>query len=547
MSRSSGAIIDAFGEYLTGARSDLPNRWQRDNVLTEAGEDGRAVLYSYGRHFPMCEYFPAGRHGRRRPLLLLNGDTFSVTTSRHQNQARGMADRVARAIGADVLVIPYATLGAAGIARETVRPLEVRPDRTVTLDTVPVPFALDDVGTAHSSAPFEGWRERGTRYTWRDENGRRYIRDIVTESSELIAGAGYYLPNGERLEGFTLTTEQRDAGAEWQSERREWRQLSEPIVRPATVATTAAGDGWTELEQDGAGGYQLVRRRHMLGDSLFTARARGRRRKFLSSWDENERNLYFLAELPRTPASTVAAAIDALAPPAVHAALAQGRDVKRQGDIFFIPVDLEDAAVYGRAVARARLTQWTIGARPRAGELGYVDARTRADRIRAEYLRLRRPTRVASHVPRRPGALTAEEWRAIHNVPTWDEQYARESIIRKHGASVSEYRRDDWRQTERRYRARRGKLEQLPASDALWRARSTVDAQDRDALAAILAVYGTSHTATEVARASRGAVYVRGIVRHVPALVGEGRARDHVNVKLGDTWHLAVRNTVPRQ
>ena len=77
---------------------------------------------------------------------------------------------------------------------------------------------------------------------------------------------------------------------------------------------------------------------------------------------------------------------------------------------------------------------------------------------------------------------------------------------------------------------------------------SPVWGRNRDRIAETLRVHGTSHTATEVARATFGRVYVRGTVRHVPDLAGERRQRDHVDVKLGDgeTWYLAVRNTVPR-
>jgi hypothetical protein len=58
-----------------------------------------------------------------------------------------------------------------------------------------------------------------------------------------------------------------------------------------------------------------------------------------------------------------------------------------------------------------------------------------------------------------------------------------------------------------------------------------------------LRVLGTNHSVTEGVVLKGGAVLGRGIMRHEP----EGwRPPDHAKQKLGDTWHLLVRNTVPR-
>jgi len=71
---------------------------------------------------------------------------------------------------------------------------------------------------------------------------------------------------------------------------------------------------------------------------------------------------------------------------------------------------------------------------------------------------------------------------------------------------------------------------------------------DRETVRAHLAVYGTAHTATEVARVG-SAVYVRGTVRHAVDLeTGRAGGPDHRPIVLtADRWYLAVRNTVPRQ
>ena len=45
-----------------------------------------------------------------------------------------------------------------------------------------------------------------------------------------------------------------------------------------------------------------------------------------------------------------------------------------------------------------------------------------------------------------------------------------------------------------------------------------------------------------------GTTYARGTMYHEPDIINDLRPADHARVKLADkTWHLVVRNTVPRQ
>ena len=80
--------------------------------------------------------------------------------------------------------------------------------------------------------------------------------------------------------------------------------------------------------------WRWTENRHRLGDALFTAVRNGYRGRYLSSFDYNEpAPLYFLCEVPaRGVPPTVDAAIDSLAPRAVHAARLNGKPVERQGD-----------------------------------------------------------------------------------------------------------------------------------------------------------------------------------------------------------------------
>lgn len=58
-------------------------------------------------------------------------------------------------------------------------------------------------------------------------------------------------------------------------------------------------------------------------------------------------------------------------------------------------------------------------------------------------------------------------------------------------------------------------------------------------------LFGTAHTATEVATMPDGRQYARGMLYHDPAIVGERRPPDHRRRKLGKRWHAIARNTVP--
>ena len=58
-------------------------------------------------------------------------------------------------------------------------------------------------------------------------------------------------------------------------------------------------------------------------------------------------------------------------------------------------------------------------------------------------------------------------------------------------------------------------------------------------------LYGTAHTASEVATMPNGLQYARGCLYHDPAVLGEKRPADHARRKLGRFWHLIARNTVP--
>lgn len=196
------------------------------------------VLYSYGSHFPL-----AYRKEGQAADYLINGDSYSVTTSSHQSVAIGMLPNNVQ--------VPFSALNAAGMRPEHVEIVAHTPDRS--------------------------W------YVC-PESGRE-----VTDNDK--PGVWRYADTGELWEA--------PEGVHWPS----WRhRLGSVVLRDPTTDT-----------------------------------------HWLSGMDENEPDRlqkYFLCELPRK-SRTVADAYESLKPKIVRDALEEGIEVKRQGDVFLIPSDVE--------------------------------------------------------------------------------------------------------------------------------------------------------------------------------------------------------------
>ncbi len=333
-------------EVLTGAEWREPRaRAIRDYAAGRIGYSVHArEAYSYGRHFPLFRYVPKGSLGSRRDCFVLNGDRWGGLNSRtweHQEMSR----KLAAATGAACVVIPFSTLEGAGIDLDSIRPLAVEQDRWEEVDYSA--RALEDVPEWLRLVDRKVSREAAT------------FGEVAPEYQRVLA----FRPNeyGRYVQGFANLEPGADGIYRW----------SETVRVPR------------EVEADGL--YHWTRSEHRLGECVFSAvrRETGRRARYLSGFDANERPpLYFMAELPRGAAvGSVEAARESLAPRAVHAAMARGREVERQGDIFLIRTDLSDIDMELRKVSRARLTQWTRSARPRLGEVGYAAPLT-ADRRR---------------------------------------------------------------------------------------------------------------------------------------------------------------------
>lgn len=86
------------------------------NIVT----DGDAI-YSYGYHFELARALRDAR-GKVR-LFLINGDTYSATTGRHQAHLRYVLRNE------ESVIIPYSALESAGISKDSIKVLEATAER----------------------------------------------------------------------------------------------------------------------------------------------------------------------------------------------------------------------------------------------------------------------------------------------------------------------------------------------------------------------------------------------------------------------------------
>ncbi len=122
-------------------------------------------------------------------------------------------------------------------------------------------------------------------------------------------------------------------------DRDDWDQTPIPIrdlQKEVGIVVPSGGERWRKVESKDKYGHTQTTTVHTLGDSVI----RVKERFYLSAVDETGvgAGMYFLAELAtdQAPAS-LADAFNALKPPVVREAEAQGANVLRQGEWFAIP------------------------------------------------------------------------------------------------------------------------------------------------------------------------------------------------------------------
>jgi hypothetical protein len=373
---------------------DLPN------VRTERVFYRGNRIYSYGTHFEMARAVQ-DRHGDTR-LFLVNGDTFSQSTSRHQSHLRS-ALSTARHV--EQVIIPFSALDAAGIDRDSVVLLERTDDwfedtehesLTQPPGSVWVTEEITEYGPitpeeeqaileAMDKERFESWNQRRI---WADEEiaagndggfwatrtppeppakctaadiapHRRYTTRVIGHERVLYTSRSRLTRiDVDAVDGqlrYTWTTRRHWLGGSLIQAKIRWTGTSQCRQCAGTGNGIGPAQAIHYSWQD-EGEYELV----PLACPACNGRGRrafrrSRTAKFLSGFDQNERRpSYFFCELPpRCDATTIEDAYEALKPDAVRLAEQMGRTVHRQGDIFAVPLS--------RQVSRRSLR--TAGAR----------------------------------------------------------------------------------------------------------------------------------------------------------------------------------------
>lgn len=366
------------------------------------------AVYSYGSHFEMAR--PLRDKKGAIHAFLVNGDTYSNTTSKHQSSVRHTLSRT----GIQMVIIPHEALHGAGIDLGSIKLVDVSPDRHETI-------------RHHFTERQEGWvvkREKIMGY-----------RDLTPEELQAIADKR----TAEALDSYNWRVKEALKGGPgdyWHDswlpshpnppepfkvedldlyQTKTWCSLGTKDVL-YTSARRGAPEIDIDVDDDGVTHYRWTTYRHWLGESLIRARVawttretcpecegtgriygpvrsewdRGRCERcwgqgtvsrphsrwayFLSGFDHQEaRPLYFLCELPRgARPATVTEAYEALKPEPVKMAEQMNRAVERQGDIFAVATTLDRKVLKARG---ARIVRRNMNINSPAGrpiELPYI-------------------------------------------------------------------------------------------------------------------------------------------------------------------------------
>jgi hypothetical protein len=276
-------------------------------------------IYSYGEHFEMARPI-RDRKSRQVTGWLINGDTYSVSTSRHQATLRSNLRRT----GLPMLIVPHRALTAAGVTDlSSVRPVSINEEwtdqRVEYIHSVGYPEDTHNWWTPVDNQP-DMWQT--IHYT--HHLGESVVTADVpySTSRKCKACGGFGRRPGIRGKRF---------------EERLWSDSTGcPVCNGQGVAVT----------------------RHT------------RRATFLSGFDSQEKPAaYFFCELPKGAAvTTVAEAYESLKPEPVRIAEQLGRAVKRQGDVFAVPTELDTRTLRQMGAARSK-SEFILGVNHRATEV----------------------------------------------------------------------------------------------------------------------------------------------------------------------------------
>lgn len=379
MSKTAYAAVDGWHKMVTGQSDEEPDDCFQIMVRGD-------LLYSYGRHFELARPLRNKRgkvHG-----YLLNGDTYSQTTSAHQSHVRHLLS------DEKTVIIPYEALNSAGIDLETVQIVHVKPDRWTTTHhrTTERPprskwvnhpiyktrrLTDEEVNAELDRRHEETMKSYNLRVKWHGEKLAAGQKSVWTSAIEAgppvrpdklpesamtvryVAGHDRKLHRNGRDWGDEIDVQTLPGGTleyAW-STTRHW--LGESLIRARITWTaqheckTCHGTGWgigpTQWRNTwigcpdckGRGGFTTTHHRWAY---------------YLSGFDHEEaRPLYFFAELPHgVKPETVAEAYETLKPDPVQLAEQMGRPIFRQGDIFGVPTRMDAKALKAQGARMVR-------------------------------------------------------------------------------------------------------------------------------------------------------------------------------------------------
>ena len=147
------------------------------------------TVYSYGWHFPLARIMPLAS-GDPRGWWLLNGDTYSVSTTRHQNLVRAAV----KDTGLPVMIVSFDALRQAGIRQNTITPVEILPDRYTWEPRI---SSLPPGELALSDDRFNrNWQQRLSDRKWTYEAHMHHLGEAVFRA-EYTQRVPRVLENGE--------------------------------------------------------------------------------------------------------------------------------------------------------------------------------------------------------------------------------------------------------------------------------------------------------------------------------------------------------------
>ena len=489
----------AISRWITWiATGELPRnaRTAMLDVARISYDNREREIYSYGRHFPLVRFIPGTR--KRPAVFLINGDRWRgggwSATGRHQESVRtAVAETVAymNSCGkrATSLIVPFSALNGAGIRLDSIRPVDVRNDRVEeithrTRHFTDIPrWMRTKTVYDEKTTTVDAIRNHGAPgSSHRTWHGSRFSPYLT------LSGHGYFNPADGEFQEYNGNRVRVDFGA---ANARVHPLTDDRVWAPWTLVgdengrvTYRVARDVPAYEPDADGVYTWTEDRHWLGDALFDA--------------EIDITTHVRERVPD--------------------------DVRGW-------METQEGYVSVTHSSRSGGNYVTREIHTRGKRFRFVSSFDYSEPAPLYFLCALPHGCQASTVEDAIAALMPDSVRAAMD--------AGRDVIRQ--GDIFAVATD------------------LPRAEILARATRTArrshavngrgairPGEDRDAIW----IHGTRHTATEVAVTPDGVTYIRGAMYHDPARFDRNgnTRRDHVTRPLGDgdTWYVAIRNTVPR-